>query len=243
MQFINSSYTTYFNVKYQRIGHLFQGRYKAFVIDKDSYAAELSRYIHLNPVRAHITSKPEEYKWNSYQYFISSINKPEFLSVDFILSYFGKYKDQARIAFKKFIEEGLAKSLSNPLNKIEAGILLGEEQFFNIIKDKYLDQNKKARDLPSLRTLRSNYILPENILNITKGDNSISEKEREKITVYLLRKYSGYTLDEIAEKFFKQKSAGSVSQMYLRFKRKRQDDREIDKKLKCIERKLSDVEV
>ena len=62
MRHVNGAYTTYFNVKHSRSGHLFQGRYKAILVDADAYAKELSRYIHLNPVRAKMTEKPEEYK-------------------------------------------------------------------------------------------------------------------------------------------------------------------------------------
>ena len=67
MQHINGAYTTYFNVKRGRSGHLFQGRYKAILVDIDEYAKELSRYIHLNPVRAKLVKTPEEYEWSSYQ--------------------------------------------------------------------------------------------------------------------------------------------------------------------------------
>jgi putative transposase len=65
MRHINGAYTTYFNVKRQRSGHLFQGRYKAILVDVDEYARELSRYIHLNPLRAGIVEKLEEYPWSS----------------------------------------------------------------------------------------------------------------------------------------------------------------------------------
>ena len=63
MRHTNGAYTTYFNVKRERSGHLFQGRYKAILVDMDEYAKELSRYIHLNPVRAKMVKTPEEYEW------------------------------------------------------------------------------------------------------------------------------------------------------------------------------------
>ncbi len=82
MRHINGSYTTCFNKKYQRSGHLLQGRYRAIVVDKDEYAIELSRYIHLNPVRAGIVKKPEAYRWSSYRDYTGWLFK------DFILGYF-----------------------------------------------------------------------------------------------------------------------------------------------------------
>ena len=67
MRHINGAYTTYFNVKRGRAGHLFQGRYKAIVVQMDPYAKELSRYIHLNPVRANLAETPDKYEWSSYR--------------------------------------------------------------------------------------------------------------------------------------------------------------------------------
>ena len=70
MHYINGSYTNYINRKRNRSGHLFQGRYKAILIDQDSYLLELSRYIHLNPVKANIVEKPENYSYSSYRSYI-----------------------------------------------------------------------------------------------------------------------------------------------------------------------------
>ena len=86
MRDINSSYSTYFNVKWKRTGHLFQGRYKAILVESDAYAAELSRYIHLNPVRAKMCEAPEEYPWMSYKFYTEG-NEPSWLTTGFILGY------------------------------------------------------------------------------------------------------------------------------------------------------------
>src|SRR5208337_4627008 len=72
MHFINGSYTTYVNIKRKRTGHLFQGRYKAILVDKDNYLLELSRYLHLNPVRAKMVRKPEEYLHSSYRSYVTA---------------------------------------------------------------------------------------------------------------------------------------------------------------------------
>jgi len=77
MQHINGAYRTYFNVQRGRSGHLFQGRYKAIRVDIDEYAKELSRYIHLNPVRPKRAKTLEEYDWSSYQFYIGAKKPPE----------------------------------------------------------------------------------------------------------------------------------------------------------------------
>ncbi len=79
MRHINGAYTTYINVKRKRAGHLFQGRYKAILVEADEYAKELSRYIHLNPVRAGIVEKPEECHGPGNRYhFIPMYSRPPF---------------------------------------------------------------------------------------------------------------------------------------------------------------------
>ena len=90
MRHINGAYTTYFNVKRKRAGHLFQGRYKAILIEADDYLAELSRYIHLNPVRVGMVERPEQYQWSSYQSYTGQCKHPEWLRTDFVLSCFAK---------------------------------------------------------------------------------------------------------------------------------------------------------
>ena len=79
MRHINGAYTTYFNVKRARSGHLFQGRYKAILVEIDEYAKELSRYIHLNPVRAGMSARPEQYRWSSYRSYIGESEPPDWL--------------------------------------------------------------------------------------------------------------------------------------------------------------------
>jgi REP-associated tyrosine transposase len=73
MQHINGDYMTYFNIKRKRAGHLIQCRYKSILVEADAYETEMSRYIHLNPVRAGIEGKPESYKWSIFGY--SAVNK------------------------------------------------------------------------------------------------------------------------------------------------------------------------
>ncbi len=103
MRHINGAYTTYFNIKRKRSGHLFQGRYKSILVDIDEYAKELSRYIHLNPVRAKIVEKPEEYKWSSFQDYIGLRKPYGWLARNFILGYFNDNTLVAQKEYKNFV--------------------------------------------------------------------------------------------------------------------------------------------
>ncbi len=111
MRHINGAYTTYFNRKRARSGHLFQGRYKAILVDMGEYAKELSRYIHLNPVRAEMVETPAEYEWSSYQFFIGVQKPPKWLFRDFIFGYFGGKVSIAEKGYRKFIGAMINKEL------------------------------------------------------------------------------------------------------------------------------------
>ena len=94
IQWLNVSYATYFNRKRDRKGHLFQGRFKSIVIDADEYLAQLSHYIHLNPVRVKMVVNPADYPWSSYSLFIGKDKKPDWFDTS-LLAYFGKKKKAA----------------------------------------------------------------------------------------------------------------------------------------------------
>ena len=111
MQWINVSYATYFNRKRDRHGHLFQGRFKAILIDADEYLKPLSRYIHLNPVSAKIVSSPSDYQWSSYNAFIGKQKPPQFLETDWLLSTFGKNKKLAKKSYKDFGGNGDVRAI------------------------------------------------------------------------------------------------------------------------------------
>src|SRR4030067_689107 len=134
---INGAYTTYFNIKRSLFGHLFQGRFKGILVDKDAYCKELSRYIHLNPVRAGMVKTPLEYPWSSYRYFIGKDKKPEWVTTEFVLGDFG---GEGRIGFRRYreyVERGETKELRNPFKSVIASTLLGGKDFINRIRMEY----------------------------------------------------------------------------------------------------------
>lgn len=140
MHYVNSSYTTYFNIKHKAVGHLFQGRFKSIIISKDSYLLELSRYIHLNPVRARIVNNPENYKWSS---FVEYIRTTENSIVDLkeMRNYFTMNSDE----YCTYVYDAMNV---NPtfLKNIYAGFILGNTAF---IKDK-LGELKDQVDLQDI---------------------------------------------------------------------------------------------
>ncbi len=113
MNRINSMYTRYFNKKYGLNGHLFEGRFNSEIISNDSYLLEVSRYIHLNPVRANIVSRPEDYNFSSYKMYIG-YDKERFIKTEDILRYFINTKCK-REFYKDFVESSIFSPLGNSL--------------------------------------------------------------------------------------------------------------------------------
>ena len=101
---LNNLYAKYFNNKYNYVGHLFQERYGSEIISDDKYVLEVSRYIHLNPVRANMVKKPEEYMWSSYRMYISIVPEKTIETLG-ILSYF-KGEDR-RLFYKEYVERAI----------------------------------------------------------------------------------------------------------------------------------------
>jgi putative transposase len=110
MRQLNGVYTPAFNHRHDRVGHVLQGRFKAIVVDRDSYLLELCRYVVLNPVRAKTTRKPDTYPWSSYQTTAGLAPTPAFLTVDWLLSQFGRQRPAAQRKYRAFVAEGLGRN-------------------------------------------------------------------------------------------------------------------------------------
>ncbi|MGH7884355.1 MAG: transposase [Thermodesulfobacteriota bacterium] len=196
MHGLNSRYTGYFNKKHSRVGHLFQGRYKAILIDKENYLLELSRYVHLNPVRANIVEKPEDCKWSSYRGFIKNEEK-EYVEYSWILSNYGKDKKQSKNGYRKYVEEALGEKLLNPLKNVFGQIILGNEEFINYVRAK-IGERELSEDIIERKRLKE-AISIERIRE--EVEKVIEAKDQRNVSVYLSKKYSNKTNREIAQEF------------------------------------------
>lgn len=151
IQWLNVSYASYFNRKHQYAGHLFQGRYKAIVGEADEYLESLSRYIHLNPVRAHIVKKPGDYAWSSCQYFVKSQKTPDWINLDRTLSGFGKTARVARNRYRAYLME------TDPIDPSKdrlGSLLLGSQAFVDWAKATFLSGRQESSDIPELKRIK-----------------------------------------------------------------------------------------
>jgi len=158
MQLLNGVYTQKFNRIHNRVGHVFQGRFKAILVDKDSYLLELSRYIVLNPVRAKMVTSPHEWKWSSYLATILKESKPNWLSVDKILCLFSEDSSSAIRKYQEFVTDGIMSK--SPWSDLKKQIYLGNDEFINEMLKK-IDPQMNLIDIPKAQYKAEKYTLKE----------------------------------------------------------------------------------
>ena len=114
MAHLNGSYAGYFNVRHRRVGHLMQGRFKSVVVDDQGYWRELSRYVHLNPVRARLVQRPEDWAWSSYAGYHRPARRLEWVCTERVLAEFGGDTAAGRGAYRQYVAEGLDNGGQEP---------------------------------------------------------------------------------------------------------------------------------
>ncbi len=134
MQDLNGNYTQWFNAEHDIVGHIFQGRFKAFLIEEHFYLLNVVRYVVLNPIRANMTSDPADYPWSSYRATVGIEKAPPWLATKKILEQFSHKKSQAKQQYKKFVLDGIG--LPSPMDEASKGGILGSTQFVDEIRDK-----------------------------------------------------------------------------------------------------------
>lgn len=249
MRHFNISYTANFNRRHNRVGHLFQGRYKSFLIEEESYLLEVSRYLHLNPVRIkEIKGKSfkekmkylTQYKGSSLAGYIGLKGRKEFINYGFLLSQYGGDNGKGRKAYRDFMEEGLREKIESPFKEAVGQVILGRKEFIERIIEKYLKNEKGEREKPSLKELRkvlSVEDIIEKTLEITgrKKEEFFSKgkvvKERA-ILMEMLYRYGRINQMEIGKMMGLDYSTVSVTRKRLR------ESMEKDKELKKLFQKI-----
>ena len=128
MHRVLTGYSQYYNRRYRRVGHLLQGRHKAILCQSDRYLSELVRYIHLNPVRAKMVDKPEEYPYSGHRSYLG-LEPARIVDVDPVLRHFGAKKKLAREAYRQFVAAGMKLGHQEEFYLADEGRILGTEEF------------------------------------------------------------------------------------------------------------------
>ncbi|MBW1799440.1 MAG: transposase [Deltaproteobacteria bacterium] len=237
---INGAYTSYFNVRRKRSGHLFQGRYKAILVQKDAYCQELSRYIHLNPVRAGIVGRPSQYNWSSYCYLIGLKKAPHWLCEDAVLGYFDKDKKISRCLYRDFVEKAFGKELEDPLGGVFASTFLGNDRFIKWAKEKWIGfKNVDLRSVPAMKLLMDKPSLKK-IDEVVESVIGRRDRTYRKFCIYTSHQIAGYPLKKIGLHYGMRGSA--ISQSSRRFREVILKNSDLKKIEKEIRKRLHSVE-
>jgi putative transposase len=145
MRQLNGVYTQAFNRRYNRVGHLFQGRFKGILVQKDSHFLEVCRYVVLNPVRAKAVKHPREWAWSSYRATAGQAAIPTCVTAEELLSHFGQRRIGAQEKYREYVSEGIGRATI--WEDLEAQSLLGLEGFAEALKDHVVGK-QKLREVP-----------------------------------------------------------------------------------------------
>ena len=127
MRHLNGVYTQRLNRTHHRVGHVFQGRYRAIMVEKDSYLLELMRYVVLNPVRADMVSDAGDWPWSSYGTMVGTASRPDWLQTDWLLAQFGDTRGKAVRGYMDFVRAGVGHP--GVWDSLRGQIYLGSEAF------------------------------------------------------------------------------------------------------------------
>lgn len=163
MRQLNGMYTQASNRRHKRTGHLFQGRFKGILVDKESYLLELSRYVVLNPVRAGMVRHPGDYAWSSYGAMVGDASTPKWLATDGLLSRFGSRRAAARRRYTRFVEKGIG--LPSLWTELRQQIYLGDDKFIQRMLKKAklgsdelsIPKAQRRGPAPSLNSIAAKY--------------------------------------------------------------------------------------
>ncbi|MDD5747640.1 MAG: transposase [Actinomycetota bacterium] len=188
MRQLNGTFTQQFNRRHKRVGHLFQGRYKAILVDKDSYLLELCRYIVLNPVRAGIVRSPKYWQWSNYRETAGYGREILCLTREWTLLQFGRKREGAEEQYRQFVHEGLKEGA--PWEGVKGQIYLGNDEFLKRI-DTLIKGGETLKEVPKAQR----YITKPELKDIFKHKGG----KVDPLEAYEAHVRYGYTLKEIAE--------------------------------------------
>lgn len=239
MRHFNIRYTRWFNQRYDRCGNLYQGRYHAYLIDADSYLLEVSRYVHLNPVRvAQMESMDEgvrwqkavSYPWSSLNAYVSASQVFSIVSCELILSMVG-----GRTEYMEYVTDGLRHGIDDPFTKVKSRIILGSDEFAAYAKQHLGEVS--PREQPSYRELMTTILDPEVVFSVLEQECGFSKDtlrrrwssgESRGIAAELLYRYCNITQAQIGV-LLGEIDYVSVNQLRKRLKKRIAEDASVRK--------------
>lgn len=245
MRHVNGLYTQYFNRMENSDGQLFRGRYKATLVDADSYALQLSAYIHRNPIdgKKPLVGALEDYAWSSYPAYLGNVETPAWLRTGFVLSLAATKDQQAR--YQTFVEQEPPNELNRFYSAKKQSPVLGDDAF----KQKVVEGNKQVYDLPELKRLVrpdlqqvkaavcKHFEVNEKVLMTPTRGKGVKSPARV-VCMYLAQELCGMTLSVIAE-HFELKSYASAGSTIRTVRQRLVDELELKSAVEVIKQDLT----
>jgi len=188
MRHLNGVYTQWINRHNKRTGHIFQGRFKSILVEKESHLLELARYVVLNPVRAKMVRSPRDWRWSSYRATAGQAEVPSFLSVGWILAQFDPEPSRAVHAYRRFVKQGRGMTIWDDLRR---GNLLGTDSFIEEIGP-LLNKELAVTEIPRHQRLAARPALATLF-------EDVHDKASRNEQIYQAVRVHDYTLKEVAD--------------------------------------------
>jgi putative transposase len=245
MRHINGIYTQRFNKKHNEDGPLFKGRYKAILVDADSYLLELVRYIHRNPLRAGMTTTIDDYAWSSHRGYLSDASNYGWLFKDFVLSLFSHDKNESERDYRRFMSHDDQEELTKILAQKKIPPVLGSTNFIKWLKSEH-DEKKINEEIPDTRmfspeidtirkTICKSYgVAEDSLLRSKRGMTN----EPRNVAIYMTRYLRGDRLVIIGREYGMAKYS-SVSSAIERTKKQMAVDRGFKRRVEEIKSEIS----
>jgi REP element-mobilizing transposase RayT len=237
MQNLALRYTAWINRKNRRTGHLFQGRYKAILLDADSYLLELVRYIHLNPVRAHLVKHPDEYIWSGQRAYLGKEEIP-WLTTEWVLSLFSSEISVARKAYDEYVLEGMHEPRRREFHfgSVECRIL-GDDRFADEALMKANQRLQPASLEKILDEVCQGYGLSRS--ELAAAGKSRPQAEARAVSALLVRESANCTLTELGR--FMNREVAALSQAARRLSEQLTDNQTLKIRVDVLRERLENV--
>jgi REP-associated tyrosine transposase len=240
MQSLNGLYSQHFNRRHERAGHVFEGRFKAILVQREAHLLELHRYIVLNPVRAGLSCRAADWPWSNYRATSGAIPPPPWLEVGATLSLFSSFGSGACGAYARFVAEGVGE-IASPLERVRRQIYLGDRRFLEEMSEE-VARRRKSSEIPATQQAPALFEI-DDIRRAVSDEWGMPAAElsgqdagdAKLAAIYLCRKLSGKSAREIGAAFgVKRGRVGNVM-AEVRTRRRRYLRERVDKLVAALE--------
>jgi len=244
MRHLNGVYTQRFNKRHSCDGQLFRGRYKSIVVESDSYALELVRYIHRNPLESRLVNDLQKYQWSTHKPYLSDAKKWKWLHKEYILKMFSKSKTESIKLYKQFVLKDTPEEINKIFGRKNLPVVIGSENFVDLIKDRFFN-SKDFEEVPEAKSLAPDIEKIKHMVckayNIKETDLYVSRRgyfnEPRNVAIYLVRYLRNDKLRTVGSQFRIEKYS-TVSSIVEKVKSEMKVDKGLKKRVKNLITKI-----